>query len=72
MASPPPSLTRPCARPVRLPERDLTGQEGEVLWGRDRAALVACGSQAAGLTDWIETTGTAGNKTGDRNARTPS
>jgi hypothetical protein len=60
MASPPPSLTRPCARPVRLPERDLTGQEGEILWGRDRAGLVACGSQAAGLTEWINTTGMAG------------
>ena len=50
--SPPPSLTKSCARPVRLPERDLSGQEGEILWGRDRAALAACGSQLGGLVAW--------------------
>jgi hypothetical protein len=49
---PPPSLTSRCAAPVRLPVRDLTDQEVEVLWGRDRDALKACGSQLDGLSNW--------------------
>jgi len=49
---PPPSLTSPCAAPARLPERDMTDQEVEVLWGRDRSALRACGSRLDGLANW--------------------
>ena len=41
----PPSLTAPCAAPVPLPIRDLSDQEIEVLWGRDRSALRECGSR---------------------------
>lgn len=50
--APPPSLTQPCATPVRLPERGMTDQEIEVQWGRDRTALRACGSQLDGLAKW--------------------
>ena len=50
--SPPPSLTQPCATPVRLPERGMTDQEIEVQWGRDRTALRSCGSQLDGLAKW--------------------
>jgi hypothetical protein len=46
---PPPSLLVPCAVPVTLPERALSDQEVEVLWGRDRDGLRACGSRHAGL-----------------------
>lgn len=49
---PPPSLLAPCAAPVRLPERDLTDQDVEVLWGRDRSALRSCGSRLDGLAKW--------------------
>lgn len=49
---PPPSLLVPCDRPVRLPERGLSDQEVEILWGRDRDALNACGSKLAGLIEW--------------------
>lgn len=49
----PPSLTVPCAAPVRLPERALTGAEVEILWGRDRSALRACASKHAGLVAWL-------------------
>lgn len=51
-SSPPPSLTSPCSAPVVLPERDLTDQEIEVQWGRDRTALRSCGSQLDGLAKW--------------------
>ena len=49
---PPPSLTQPCADPARLPERGMTDQEIEVMWGRDRTALRLCGSQLDGLAKW--------------------
>ena len=32
----------PCALPVTLPERDLTGAETARLWGRDRTNLKQC------------------------------
>lgn len=51
-AEPSPSLTAPCAPPVALPERGLTDQEIEVLWGRDRSALRSCGSQLDGMAKW--------------------
>ena len=50
--APPPSLTLPCRSPVVLPQRDLTDQEVEVLWGRDRDFLRACGSQLEALANW--------------------
>jgi len=38
---------------VEIPARDLTGAEVEVMWGRDRSALRACGSQAEALAGWV-------------------
>lgn len=52
--APPASLTQHCARPQALPERDMTQGEVEVLWGRDRTALRACGGRHAGLVDYVE------------------
>lgn len=49
---PAPSLLVACDQPVRLPERGLSDQEVEILWGRDRDALNACGSKLAGLIEW--------------------
>jgi hypothetical protein len=45
----PPSLTKGCSRPVALPERGLTDTEIEILWGRDRGALRACGDRHGAL-----------------------
>ena len=53
---PPPSLTAPCAAPAALPDRAITQGEAEVLWGRDRRALRACGSRHSGLVEWMEAT----------------
>lgn len=56
--APPPSLTMPCADPVRLPDRALSDQEIEVLWGRDRAALRACEGRHGALAAHILNEGT--------------
>ena len=45
----PPSLVARCDKPVVLPERDLTRSEVTRWWAQDRAALVRCGSQVAGI-----------------------
>ena len=52
-ADAPPSLLVPCDRPVILPDRALSDREVELLWGRDRAALVACRSRHEGLAQQI-------------------
>jgi len=57
---PPPSLTQPCTAPARLPERDMTDQEIEVQWGRDRSALRSCGSRLDGLAKWVIVQSTKG------------
>ena len=44
------SLMQPCAAPVPLPDRALSDQEIEVLWGRDRSALRDCAARQAALT----------------------
>ncbi len=44
-AEPPPSATLPCPDPVTLPDRALSDQDVEILWGRDRRALLDCGGQ---------------------------
>lgn len=48
----PPSLMVGCARPQALPEDGLSDQGVEVLWGRDRDALVACYEKHKGLAMW--------------------
>lgn len=41
----PPSLTRPCQKPVVLPDTALNDQQVEVFWGRDRKSLLDCGGR---------------------------
>ena len=43
--------TNPCAKPVLLPERWLSGQEIELLWARDRRALLDCGGKVEALSE---------------------
>ena len=40
----------PCAEPVLLPERWLSDQEVELLWARDRRALLDCGGKVEVLS----------------------
>lgn len=42
--------TDPCAEPVLLPERWLSDQEVELLWARDRRALLDCGGKVEVLS----------------------
>ena len=49
---PPASLVVPCQEPQRLPVRTVTQGEGEVFWGRDRAALRDCGERHGLLVAW--------------------
>ena len=48
-------LTRPCERPVPLPNRDLTDREVVRLWGTDRKHLVDCGHRHRAHVQAIET-----------------
>lgn len=47
----PASLTRPCPRPVLLPDRELTQAEVEDYWLVDRRNLLNCRSRLAGLVN---------------------
>ncbi|GAB5431303.1 MAG: hypothetical protein EpisKO_06730 [Epibacterium sp.] len=40
----------PCERPVLIPARWLTDQEVELLWARDRRALLDCGDKVEVLS----------------------
>lgn len=40
----------PCAAPVLIPERWLSDQEVELLWSRDRHALLDCGGKVEALS----------------------
>ncbi len=52
-ASPPEAvLLQRCEGPVDLPDRALTQAETEILWGRDRGALVKCARVQAALADY--------------------
>ena len=42
--------TDPCAAPVLLPERWLSDREIELLWARDRRALLNCGGKVEVLS----------------------
>lgn len=50
---PAPSLLQPCAQPVTIPEKDLTDQEIEVMWGRDRRALRVCADRHSGISGYF-------------------
>lgn len=38
----PAEAKKPCAAPVRIPDRDLAERETVTLWGADRTALRIC------------------------------
>jgi hypothetical protein len=40
----------PCAGPVDLPDRALSDQDIEILWGRDRVALKNCAGKVEVLS----------------------
>ncbi|GAB5433915.1 MAG: hypothetical protein EpisKO_32850 [Epibacterium sp.] len=40
----------PCEEPVLIPERWLSDQEVELLWARDRRALLDCAGKVETLT----------------------
>lgn len=52
----PPSeaVTRPCAGPMLLPDRELGQSEAETMWTRDRAALKTCRHRHRVLAGWAE------------------
>ena len=39
------TLTRPCERPTRLPNRDLSENEVVRFWGSDRKSLLDCANR---------------------------
>ena len=43
LVTPPEELTESCARPVLLPDRELTQAEVEMFWINDRENLIRCG-----------------------------
>lgn len=61
---PPVQFEKPCERPVRLPERELTQLEVEQFWMRDRVNLAICGNQLLSLRDFYKLRD--GMLTGDR------
>ena len=48
------SITGPCARPVRLPERKLSQADVEKYWSRDRANLVRCAGEKAEVVRYYD------------------
>ena len=40
----------PCAKPVQIPVRWLSDQEVELLWAKDRKALLDCGDKVETLS----------------------
>lgn len=59
-ATVPQALKQPCDKVVALPDRALQGPESARLWGKDRAALAACGARHSALaraTDELERQG---------------
>jgi len=66
LAPPPEALTEPCARPVLLPERELSQREVELFWLRDRANLIECGQYKDLLEEFYRTrdTGIGGEQNG--------
>jgi len=50
----PAAMRRDCARPVTLPDRELTQREVEGFWAADRGALLKCGIGKAGVVTFYE------------------
>jgi len=50
----PASSRQPCARPVAIPDRDITQGEVASLWGRDRASLETCETRRAAVVAAVD------------------
>jgi len=50
----PPSLLVPCSAPVAIAPGAMSERDVELGWGRDRAALRACGGQVAALAAVVQ------------------
>jgi len=50
----PPSLLVPCSAPVAIPPGIMSERDVELGWGRDRAALRACGGQVLALASSVK------------------
>lgn len=48
------TLTRPCAAPASIPDRDLSEREVARLWGADRIGLADCRRRQAAAIAIIE------------------
>lgn len=48
------SITGPCNRPVKLPNRDLSQADVEKYWSRDRANLVRCAGEKAEVVKYYD------------------
>jgi len=47
-------VRQPCARPVDLPDRDLTQAEVTAGWGTDRTSLRACEARRQAAVDAVD------------------
>ncbi len=54
LAEAPPELTRPCPRPVKLPESSLTQLEVEANWIEDRGRLISCSERHGALVEFYQ------------------
>jgi len=50
----PEEFAEDCARPIRIPERDLTEGESIRGWAQDRKNLSDCGDLHSQTVDWIQ------------------
>lgn len=54
LTEPPSEFTRPCPRPVKLPERPLTQLEVETNWIEDRGRLISCSERHGALVEFYQ------------------
>jgi hypothetical protein len=52
LAAPDSALTKDCPRPVDLGDKELTQEQTEGFWIKDRSALIACGRSKRALRDY--------------------
>ena len=51
------AVLRACERPAWIPEKNLTMNEVERYWAKDRQNLVNCGVSKAALIKWLKRNG---------------
>lgn len=49
-----PSLKEPCDNPVEVPEKELTQENVENLWIKDRISLINCKKKKDSIVDIIQ------------------